>query len=719
MMNLRPGTLLSRFRILSHLGSGGMGEVYRAVDTVLHREIALKLLPTEVSDNQERIQKFFREAEILAALNHPNVVTIHSLEEASGVHFLVTECVEGKTLDSLIPENGLPLRKILDIAIPIAEGLSAAHHAGIIHRDLKPSNVMVSESGRVKILDFGLAVAERPSPAKSVSAADTAPLSDAGPITGTVFYMSPEQLQGQPADPRSDVFSFGVLLYEMCTGKKPFSGDNLVQLIAAILRDEPVPMKSLNPALPEQLVWVVGRCLEKKPEDRLQSMSEVRNEISDVRRMRFKREEEKHSIAVLPFRDMSAEHDQEHFCEGIADELILALSRVEGLRVASRTASFQCRNANLDIHEIGRKLKVEAVLEGSVRKSEDRLRVTGELVSVSDGYSLWTERYDREGKDIFAIQDEITESIVHALTASLLQNTGASRNSTPDLLAYDFYLRGRKFYYQYDRKGIEFALQMFTRSIELDPNYARAYCGIADCCSYLYANAGKLPQDLHKADGASQKALELAPDLAEAHASRAVILSQAGRAEEADREFETAIGLNPDLFEARYFYARHCFTEGKLEKAARMYQQASLVRPEDYQAPLLVAQVYADLGKSEEAQEARCRGVAIAEEHLKLNPDDIRALYMGANGLVALGNRQKGLDWAGRAMRLEPVEPMVLYNLACIYSLAEEYDQAVDCLENAIRNGFTYGEWLDHDSNLDPVRKYPRFQALLHSLRTS
>ncbi|HSP06980.1 MAG TPA: tetratricopeptide repeat protein, partial [Acidobacteriota bacterium] len=245
---------------------------------------------------------------------------------------------------------------------------------------------------------------------------------------------------------------------------------------------------------------------------------------------------------------------------------------------------------------------------------------------------------------------------------------------------------------------------------------ARAYCGIADCCCYLYANAGKASQDLKQADEASRKALELAPDLAEAHASRAVSLSLASHPEEAEKAFDTAIRLDPLLFEARYFYARHCFAQGKLEKAARLYAQASRVRPEDYQAPLLMGQVFSDLGRIQEAEEARRRGVKIAEEHLKTQPDDIRALYMGANGLVALGDIETGLLWTGRALSLESTDPMVLYNLACIYALAGELDLSIDCLEPSVERGFSYREWLERDSNLDPIRTHPRFANVITAL---
>lgn len=714
----RTDTTLSHFRIVARLSSGSMGEVYRAEDILAQRTVAIKILPLEVAGDPERGDRFNREAISLAALNHPNVITLYSVEESEGVRFLVTEFVEGKTLDTLIPPAGLPLRKILELGVAIADGLSAAHGAGIVHRDLKPSNVMVSDKGQVKILDFGLAKVEMPGPLESGSKIDTRPVTGIGQLVGTILYMSPEQVQGTAVDHRSDIFSFGVLLFEMSTGKRPFEGQNLARLLSAILRDDPPSVKEINPRLPEHLAWLIAQCMKKEPAERLQSMLEIHNELNDLLRLRFEHDEVRHSIAVLPFQDMSPERDQEYFCEGIAEELIHALNKLKGIRVASRTSSFHYRNANLDVREIGKRLNAGQVLEGSVRKSGSRIRITAELINIADGYALWSERFDRDLKDVFAIQDEIAQSIARALETALRHDVEipGSREFTPDIQAYDYYLRGRKFYYQYDKKGIEFALQMFTRAIELDAGYARAYCGIADCCCYLYANAGKHTVDLIRADEASRKALELAPDLAEAHASRAVSLSLALKPAEAEKAFDAAIRLDPKLFEARYFYARHCFAEGKLEKAARLYEQASHVRPEDYQAPLLMAQIHSDLGRTEEAAEARRRGIKIAEEHLKIQPDDIRALYMGANGLVAVGDKATGLVWAGRALNLESADPMVLYNLACIYSLAGEQDLSIDCLEKALEHGFSYVEWAEKDSNLDPIRNHPRFKKVMAAL---
>jgi adenylate cyclase len=424
------------------------------------------------------------------------------------------------------------------------------------------------------------------------------------------------------------------------------------------------------------------------------------------------------SIAVLPFADMSREKDQAYFCEGIAEEIINALFRVQGLRVASRTASFQFAGSTVELKEIGRRLHVEAVLEGSVRKSGNRLRITAQLVDTGWGYHLWSDSFDREMKDIFEIQEEIARNIVRALQVTLSpQEKGALRQApTHRVQAYDYYLRGRSFYYQYGRNDIEFALQLFSRATELDPEYALAYAGLADCWSYIYLNAERSDSVRLQAKAASRRAVELAPRSAQAQASFALALSLEGFKEEAERGFETATRLDPDLFEAWYFYARHAFVSGNLEKAAHNYKEASRVRPDDYQSPLLVAQIYDDLGRPDEGQASRRKGVALAAERLELRPDDARALYMGANGLVALGEYEKGLEWARRARAIAPEQPMLLYNLGCIYSLAGQIDEALDCLEKAVAHGFLHKAWFEHDSNLDPLRSQTRFLALMEKL---
>ena len=424
------------------------------------------------------------------------------------------------------------------------------------------------------------------------------------------------------------------------------------------------------------------------------------------------------AIAVLPFVDMSQEQNQAYFCDGIAEEILNALSRLNGLRVVSRTASFRFRSAGADTREVGRQLRADTLLEGSVRKSADRLRIGVQLSRAETGYRLWSASYDRELQDIFVIQDEIARKVVDALQVQLTPHDAAAlrKPTTSDVGAYDFYLRGRSSYNRYSPQGIQGALKLFLQAIQRDPNYAQAYAGLADCWSYLYFYSGRNDAVREQAAWASQKAVEMDPESAQAQASHGLSLSLHGRNQEAGEAFETAIRLDAGLFEAYYFYARHCFALGQREKAAQLYQQAAAANTADFQSLLLMAQIGDDLGRPADAVAARRRGIELAERHLERNPDDARALYMKANGLVALGERELGRTAADQALALQPEDPMLLYNVGCIYSMLGLVEPALDCLEKAAGSGLTQKGWYQNDSNLDALRVHPRFQQLLKNL---
>jgi non-specific serine/threonine protein kinase len=718
-MTIQGGERIAHYELIEKIGEGGMGVVWRALDGRLGRNIAVKVLSEELEADPESLARFEREARAVAAMSHPNIVTIYSVEEDRGRHFLTMELVPGVPLSALIPPGGLPLDRVLQIGLPLADAVCAAHDRGIIHRDLKPANIMVSADGQLKILDFGLARPRPPVGPADTEATEILATREEGRLSGTLAYMSPEQVRCASLDHRSDIFSLGIILYEMAAGRRPFRGDTPADLAAAILKDAPPALATLRPELPAALVWLIGHCLEKNVRLRLQSAADLRSGLEDLGRVPGPAAPPiMPSIAVLPFADMSRDHDQGYFCEGLAEEIITALAGIRGLRVASRTCSFRFQGTAVDSVETGRQLGVATLLEGSVRREGWRLRIGVQLIDAAEGFQLWSERFDRDMDDVFAIQDEIARNIVRALEVSLSpgERHAIGKVPTTDVQAYDYYLRGRKFYYQYGRRDIEFALQLFSRAIERDPVYARAHAGIADCWSYLFMYAEGGPSSREQAEAASRRALELDPGLAQAHASRAVALSLSQRDAEAEAAFETAIRLDPKLFEARYFYARHGFARGQLEKAARLFEEASEARPEDYQAPLLVAQVYERLDRPTAAGEARRRGLRNVEEHLKLNPDDARALYMGANGLVALGEKQKGLEWLSRAIELGPGEAMLLYNAGCIRSLAGDVEGAIDCLVHAVDAGLTQRGWFANDTDLDPLRNHPRFQTLMQRL---
>jgi adenylate cyclase len=424
------------------------------------------------------------------------------------------------------------------------------------------------------------------------------------------------------------------------------------------------------------------------------------------------------TIAVLPFRDLSAKGDQQYFCDGMAEELTGALARVEGLKVAAFSSAFRFRGAD-DVRHVGRELGVAAIAEGTVRKQDDRLRITVQLVETRTGFHLMADQFDRKFSDILVIQEEIATSIVQTLKGRLEASERKAIEescSTSNPEAYDYFLRARDFYYQYSSKSVRFARDLFRQAVGIDPTFAAAHAGIADCYSYLYLNAHGSEDNRCRALEAGSQATKLAPELATTHASRAVALSINDRHEQAEEEFLEAIRLDPCLFEARYFYARDCYVQGKLEEAAQLYQQAADIRPNDYVAPMFAGQVLSDLGRADEAREARIKGQDNAEEHLKRHPDDSRALYLGANALAALGDRERAMEWLRRALGFDLEEPMLLYNAACTYSRLGQTDEALDCLETAVTYGLTYRGWIDRDSDLDPLRNHQRFKALRASL---
>ena len=695
-----------------------MATVYLAQDRKHDRQVALKVLHPDLAASLGP-DRFLREIQIAARLQHPHILPLYDSGRTGGQAdertedflYYVMPFVEGESLrDRLNHEGQLPVEDAVKIGRDIAAALDYAHRHGVVHRDIKPENVMLHE-GEAIVTDFGIA--------KAVSAAGGESLTQTGLAVGTPAYMSPEQASGEKEpDGRSDVYSLGCVLYEMLTGSAPFTGTTAQALIMKRFT-EPVPsVRATRSAVTAELEAVVTKALAKDPDDRFPSASEVIKALGSSTVVTPPSStplaSAAKSIAVLPFTDMSPERDQEYFTDGIAEEIISALSKIQALRVASRLASFAFKGKNEDLGEIGKKLKVATVLGGSVRKSGNKLRVSAQLVSVADGYQLWSEKYDRQLEDVFEIQDEIADSIVKALRVMLSdeEKRAIEKVPTENVQAYEYYLRGRQYFHQFRRKGIQFARRMFERAIEVDPGYALAYAGTADCCAFLYMYWDGSKANLESADSASRKALELDPELAEAHASRGFAFSLSRQYDEARREFETAIELNPKLYEAHYLYARACVQEGRMAEAVQHYEDAARVRPEDYQALLLMQTPLEALGRNAEGKTALRRGFHVVEKHLELNPDDTRALTLGAAALAGLGQPERAVEWANRALAMDPTDSGVLYNVACTYALAGLKDQALEMLERAIENGFGHREWLDHDETLSAVRGDRRFQAL-------
>jgi serine/threonine protein kinase/Tfp pilus assembly protein PilF len=706
------GERLSHYHILEKIGAGGMGEVYRARDEHLDREVAIKVLPQGTLADEQARHNFRREALTLSKLNHPNIATVHDFDCYRETDFLVTEYVPGVSLNEQLATAPLSEYEILQVCTQLAEGMAAAHGQGIVHRDLKPGNLRVMADGRLKILDFGLA---RPLAAAGQTSS-TESTSDASALSGTLAYMSPEQLRGEFADVRSDIYSMGVILYEMAAGRRPFEATLTSTLVDAILHVSAVPPGRLRPDLSPRLEQIIVKCLEKEPGYRYQSALEL---LTDLRRASRAGAQEK-SVAVLYFENLSGQKEDEYFRDGITEDITTELSKIKALHVFSRSAVLAFRDKAVTPAQVSQQLNALYLLEGSLRRDAGRLRITAKLVETRSGHCVWAERYDRKLQDVFAIQDEIATNIAHELQVVLTETErqAIAKIPTADVRAYDFYLRGRQFFHQFRRKGFDFAREMFAKAIEIDPGYARAYAGIADCSAFLYFYWESSSANLEQADQASGKALELDPDLAEAHASRGLTASMKKHYDEAEREFRMAMRLGPRLFEPYYFYARNCYAQGKFEDAVVWFEQAGRVSPEDYQAPMLLASALNGLGLKAEAHAAYRRGLAAAEKHLQLHPGDARALYFGANALSQLGEPEKSMVWAERALELEGEEPQVLYNVACVYALLGETDKAVDCLEKSLTHGWGQREWMEHDPDLAPVRQHPRFRALIETPNT-
>ncbi len=736
------GKKISHYKISDKLGEGGMGVVYKAEDTKLERPVALKFLSPSSLGTEEDMIRFIREAKTAAALDHPNICTVHEIDEAEGQTFIAMAFVEGQSLEERVESGPLEIQEAVDIAIQIAEGLKEAHRKGIIHRDIKSANIMVTEDGKAKIMDFGLA-----------KLAGRTRLTKTATIMGTVAYMSPEQASGEATiDHRTDIWSLGVVLYRMLTGNLAFDAPTDAALIHKIIYEEPGPISSLRSDIPSGLEDAIRKMLKKNPQDRYQDMQSLISDLQSVKsRMVTVTAEPAPSIAVLPFANMSADPDQEYFCDGLAEEIINALTQLKDLHVVARTSAFSFKGEKMDVREIGRKLNVATVLEGSVRKAGNRLRITGQLVKVADGYHLWSERFDRELDDIFAIQDEITLAIVDRLRPKLFgkEKAALARRQTVNIEAYNLYLQGRWFQSQSTSEGLKKAIDYFEQAIEREPDYAPAYAGLCDSYYTLPFYGAYAPkQVLPKAREAALKALQLDDTLADAHRSLGGIKSSYDWDWEAgEREFKRAIELNPGHAPSHHAYAFLLMYVGRHAEAIKEIERALELDP---LALLISRDAGVILGYANEPDKA----ISVLRRTLEMNPGYPAAhvllglAYMkksmydealtecelemeGADGLNTLAQARIGLIYAltdrrddCRRIREDLIErsnreyvpPFLLAGLSLALG---ETDRGFDLLDKAYEEKDPFLCYLKGDSLASDalnVRSDPRYLALLKKM---
>jgi serine/threonine protein kinase/Flp pilus assembly protein TadD len=728
------GQTVSHYRVLERLGGGGMGVVYSARDNVLNRMVALKFLPADSVADPQALDRFRREARAAAALNHPNICTIHEIADFDGQPFIVMELMKGTTLKHTIEGRPLPMDRVVDLGIQIADALDAAHTQGVTHRDVKPANIFVTTSGQAKVLDFGLAkltAAHRHGPDAAGNRETTvlnANLTSPGTAMGTVAYMSPEQARGEALDARSDLFSFGAVLYEMATGRQAFEGTTTATIFDGILHGTPAAPASLNSDVPPRFDQIVNKALEKDPDFRYQSAADLR---SDLRRLKRDLESggrpvarqtgsgpaiaapaaEEKSVAVLYFENLSSTKEDEYFRDGMTEDIITELANVRDLKVFPRPAMVAYRDKPVTAPQVGQELHASYVLGGSVRRAGNRLRITAQLVETRTGHTLWAQRYDREMADVFEVQDEIARSIAQAFRINLTpqEERKIARKPTENSLAYDYFLRGRSYT---RRESLDFAIQMFEQAIKLDPLFASAYAGIANACGVQFEYHGRNPMWIERAEAACKRALELDPQLADALVARARIFYAQGQYDEAARHAQLAIDRKPDCEGAYNVLGRAYFASGRFKEAADLIERAVEANGDDYNVYIPYTNCLDRLGRTDMARRFREMEMLVLERQLEMAPEDVRARVLLAADYANIGRSDDAVRHAEMAVALRPSDASVLYNAACTYGVLGKKDEALATLKRAKEAGYSNNDWPRQDPDLMCLHDNPEFLAL-------
>ncbi len=730
------GQTIAHYKIVGQLGFGGMGMVYEAEDTDLGRHVAIKVLSESLRDDAPMLERFKREARAASALNHPGICTVYSIEQHQGRPFIVMELLKGSTLaERMAAKRAIDLPELLDLGTQIADALESAHSKGIAHRDLKPANLMINDRGQVKILDFGLAKVEVAATQKGedVSRLETSigsgPLTVAGTVMGTVHYMSPEQARGQLTDARTDLFSLGAVLYQMATAEQPFQGDTDAVVFEAILNRDPKPLQDVNPSMPAGLAQILEKALEKDRQLRYQTATELKTdllrlkrkldsgqrsaaEISDSKSGVAKPSEK--SVAVLYFENLSGAKDDEYLRDGITEDIITELSKIEGLRINPRSMVLAFRDKPVTSSQVGQQLGAAYVLEGSLRRAGERLRITTQLVDVVTGYPVWSERYDREMKDVFEVQDEIARKIAEALRIKLSprEQEALAAKPTDNLQAYDLYLRGRSYARRLTRQDLEFALNMLENAVTQDSKFALGYAAIANVCAYYHAHYAREDVWLHRARLAAERAMTLQPDVPEVMVAQAWILYANGQYDEMTAIVRSVIARKPDCEGAYYLLLRGLYASGKYQEVGNIAEQAIESSGTDYNVYVPISNSLGALGKEEALKNIRQRWIQAMESQLREVPEDARARILLAANYADEGREDDAMREANLAMLLRPNEAMVLYNAACVFCSIKKKPEALEALSKAWRAGFRDADWARRDPSLTLIHGDAEFEKL-------